>query len=91
METFLGKLGWAVLVAAGGFVVWALKGLVAVIIDNRDKLKASYLKDIEQDKDIKEIKAVVKIQDVKIDKNKDDITKIITTHNNSCASYPILP
>jgi len=83
MEEILIKLSWAVLALAGGFVVWAIKGLVKVVFENRDKIKDGYFKNVEQDKAIVNLQETVRDHDTKIEQHDRAISTIVTTHNNS--------
>jgi len=83
MEAILSKITWAVLALAGGFIIWAIKGLVKVVFENRDRIKDGYFKNAEQDKALIKIVQEIDKHENRLDVHDVALTKIVATHNTS--------
>lgn len=83
MEAILAKLSWALLAAMVGFVIWATKGLIKTVFENRDKIKDGYFKNLEQDKSLVNLEKKVEVHELRIDLNEANISNLVTTHNNT--------
>jgi len=83
MEAILSKITWAVLALAGGFIIWAVKGLVKVVFENRDRIKDGYFKNVEQDKAIIKLVQEIDRHENRLDVHDVALTKIVATHNNT--------
>jgi len=83
MEAILSKITWAVLALAGGFIIWAVKGLVKVVFENRDRIKDGYFKNAEQDKALIKIVQEIDKHENRLDGHDVALTKIVATHNTS--------
>ena len=83
MEAILSKISWAVLALAGTFLIWAIKGLVKVVFENRDKIKDGYFKNVEQDKTLTKLIKDVEVHEDRLDGHDVALTKIVATHNVS--------
>lgn len=89
METILNKIAWTVLALAGGFLIWAIKGLVKIIWDNREMTKSNYFTNGIHTKAIEDLKTSIEVHENRIDKNEKDINTIVITNNaNNCTKHP---
>jgi len=83
MEAILAKISWAILVTAGAFLVWAVKGLVKLVFDNREQIKAGYFKDIAQDKELTTINSKLDNHESRIGIVESNVSTLATSHNAS--------
>jgi len=86
MEEMTNKILTYIATGLVAFTFWQLKGLVKIVMENRDKIKDNFFQiDVSQEQ-IKENRGKIEAHDKRLDFHDKAINAIVTTHNlTDCA------